>query len=472
MFFNIMIKDMTTNTSPSPNFSGINFNAEFFSSSSTYLTEGEANLLYLNKAVPDTANVLETFTVGISATAIGANTASIDFVTSIGTNTTYVRSSGGGGALTICDDTTTGNLDIGTGTTRSGTLNIGNGVGATGTINIGNATAPTTVGGTLTSTGLLTATGNVKTAILDCNDTSAGTTALAIAPNTVNGDIVIGAALGVGDVKIGGEQGIGGAITLGSANTLMTLNGSVNATTELNTPILDCIIDASAGSTALSIGPSAVNGDIVIGAALVGGDISVGVAQGIGAAITLGSVNTQMTLNGNVNATTELNTPILDCITDAGAGSTSLSIGPSAINGNIIIGAALGVGDVSIGGAQSAGGTITLGSVNTATKNAGSFTVGVGTSFRCVIMGRNVGSTSASSGTITIAGAPSAFGNPLVFASINATTTSNPYFINVNPTATNTFTYYKTFYNRSGTNFNNAIAGATGETFNYIAIWL
>jgi hypothetical protein len=461
---------MTTNTSPSPNFDDINFNAEFFSSS-TYLTEGEANLLYLNKTVPDTANVLETFTVGISATAIGANTASIDFVTSIGTNTTSIRSSGGGGALTICDDTTTGNLDFGTGTTRTGNLNIGNGVGATGNINIGSATAYTRIG-SLETTGLLTATGNVKTAILDCNDASAGSTALAIGPSVVNGNIVIGAALGVGDVSIGGYQGAGGAITLGSANTLMTLNGSVNATTELNTPILDCIFDASAGSTALSIGPSAVNGNIVIGAALGVGNVNIGVAQGVGSAITLGSVNTLMTLNGNVQATTELNTPILDCITDAGAGSTSLSIGPSVVNGNIIIGAALGVGDVAIGGAQSAGGTITLGSANTATTNAGSFTVGAGTSFRCVIMVRNAGSTSAASGTITIPGAPSAFGNPLVFASLNATTTSNPYFLSVNPTATNTFTYYKSFYNRAAANINAAIAGATAETFNYIAIWL
>jgi hypothetical protein len=463
---------MTTNTSPSPNFSGINFNAEFFSSSSTYLTEEEANLLYLNKTVPDTANVLETFTVGISATAIGANTASIDFVTSIGTNTTYVRSSGGGGALTICDNTTTGNLDIGTGTTRSGTINIGNGVGATGYIDIGNVIAPTRIGGPLETTGLIVANGNIKTATLDCNDTSAGTTALAIGPNAVNGNIVIGSALGVGDVSIGGSQSIGGTITLGSANTLMTLNGIVNATTELNTPILDCITDASAGSTSLSIGPSAVNGDIVIGASLGVGDVSIGVAQGVGGTITLGSVNTVTTLNGIVNATTDLNTPILDCITDAGAGSTSLSIGPSAVNGNIIIGAALGVGDVSIGGSQSTGGTITLGSASSATTNAGSFTVGVGTSFRCVIMVRNAGSTSAASGTITIPGAPSAFGNPLVFASLNITTTNNPYFLNVNPTATNTFTYYKTFYNRSGTTFNNAIVGATGETFNYIAIWL
>jgi len=98
--------------------------------------------------------------------------------------------------------------------------------------------------------------------------------------------------------------------------------------------------------------------------------------------------------------------------------------------------------------------------------------IGTGTAFRCVIIGRNVGSTSAATGTITIAGAPTGAGNPLVFASLNATTTSNPYFLSVNPTGANTFDYYKTFYNRAGTTFNNAIVGATGETFNYVAIWL
>jgi len=98
--------------------------------------------------------------------------------------------------------------------------------------------------------------------------------------------------------------------------------------------------------------------------------------------------------------------------------------------------------------------------------------IGTGTAFRCVIIGRNVGSTSAASGSITIAGAPTGAGNPLVFASLNANTTSNPYFLSVNPTGTNTFDYYKVFYNRSGTTFSNVIVGATGETFNYVAIWL
>ena len=105
---------------------------------------------------------------------------------------------------------------------------------------------------------------------------------------------------------------------------------------------------------------------------------------------------------------------------------------------------------------------------NTTTGNG----IGTGTPYRCMIIVRNVGSTTAASGSITITGAPTGAGNPIVFASLNITTTSNPYFLTVNPTGTNTFDYYKTFYNRSGTTFSNAIVGATGETFNYVAIWL
>ena len=65
-----------TNTAPSPNFSTIDFNPSFFTSS-TSLTIDEADSLYLNKSVADTANVLETFTVGIVANSLQATTASV-----------------------------------------------------------------------------------------------------------------------------------------------------------------------------------------------------------------------------------------------------------------------------------------------------------------------------------------------------------------------------------------------------------
>ena len=106
---------------------------------------------------------------------------------------------------------------------------------------------------------------------------------------------------------------------------------------------------------------------------------------------------------------------------------------------------------------------------NTTTGNG----VGTGTPYRCMIIGRAVGLTNTATGTITITGAPTTAGNPIVFASINTATTTDPYFINVNPTGANTFTYYKVFYNKTtGTTVSNAIVGATGEQFNYVAIWL
>ena len=65
-----------TNTAPSPNFSTIDFNPSFFTSS-TALTIDEADALYLNKTVADTANVLETFAAGILANEIQSTTALI-----------------------------------------------------------------------------------------------------------------------------------------------------------------------------------------------------------------------------------------------------------------------------------------------------------------------------------------------------------------------------------------------------------
>jgi len=298
--------------------------------------------------------------------------------------------------------------------------------------------------------------------------------------------MTIGANLTSGNLSVGGTQtsdiALGGSQTTGILNigtsgsrTIGGRGGGINIGTAASGAIP--IVIGTTGQSTTSLRGTSVNVVTKItsptyDSTAAGTDMTVGTNLTTGS-LTIGGSSSTTTINGtSVKATTKLTTPILDCVTDAGAGSTSLSIGPSAVNGNIIIGAALGVGDVAIGGAQSAGGTITLGSANTATTNAGSFTVGAGTSFRCVIMERNVGSTSSATGTITITGAPSALGNPLVFASINATTTSNPYFINVQPTGTNTFTYYKSFYNRAAANINAAIAGATSETFNYIAIWL
>jgi len=289
-------------------------------------------------------------------------------------------------ALAIGATQTSGILNIGTGARLTGgTINIGTAVTALNTVGI-NVGTPTT-----TFTRLYGSNVGIETKMTSpVIDSPLDSTNMTLGGNLLGGNLTIGLAqtdgiinIGTGnarttfgDINIGTGSANANTVTIGSSASDTVLNGtSVKATTKLITPIIDCVTDASAGNTSLSIGPSAVNGNILIGAQLGVGDITIGGAQIAGGTITLGATNTVTTLNGtSVKATTKLITPIIDCVTDAGAGNTSLSIGPSAINGNILIGAQLGVGDITIGGAQIAGGTITLGSASTATTSAGTLT--------------------------------------------------------------------------------------------------
>jgi len=57
---------MTSVQPPYPYYNGIIYNPKFFTPSTTSsLTIAKANTLYLNKTVPDIANVLETFNNGV-----------------------------------------------------------------------------------------------------------------------------------------------------------------------------------------------------------------------------------------------------------------------------------------------------------------------------------------------------------------------------------------------------------------------
>ena len=80
-------------------------------------------------------------------------------------------------------------------------------------------------------------------------------------------------------------------------------------------------------------------------------------------------------------------------------------------------------------------------------------------------MERNIGAGVNQATSYTIPNAPTTLGNPLVFAQINVAT-ANLYIVMVTPTGPTTFTYYKRFWNGSST------LDASGETFNYIALWL
>jgi hypothetical protein len=245
---------MTSNTAPSPNFTGINFNTDFFPSALGDFVEypvaqGPTTIATLYSSVIDTLssstafNFLNTLTANLNIAInggagqtirIGATTgtsvhcANVDFQNHSINNSTNAS----GGNINICNSMTSGTLNLGTNTARSGTIHIGNGAGATGTIDIGSSTTTTTLNGTSVK-----ATTKLITPIIDCvTDAGAGNTSLAIGPSATSGNIIIGASLGVGDVAIGAFQSTGGTITLGSASTVTTLNGTTTLTSPLTLP--------------------------------------------------------------------------------------------------------------------------------------------------------------------------------------------------------------------------------------------
>jgi hypothetical protein len=227
---------------------------------------------------------------------------------------------------------------------------------------------------------------------------------------------VIGAALGVGDVSIATAQASGGTVTIGSSNTVTTLTGTLTtalgtiagktAYFETNTnaipATLDCttvnsnvsmvFFSANTPSNAITINNIQDNQTLTFknwsetstpvtinfstyGLYLYGTDNGTAAASSYslprGNSIVIKRISGklyQVTPNNNfplgLTAASDIKTTsgkliggTVDCVTDATAGNTSLAIGPSAVNGNIVIGAALGVGDVSIATAQASGGT-------------------------------------------------------------------------------------------------------------------
>ena len=215
----------------------------------------------------------------------------------------------------------------------------------------------------------------LKSSSIDSSTPTSGE--LSLAPSQTTGILNIGTGERTteGAINIGTGSASANVVTIGSETSSTVLNGtSVKATTKLTTPRIDSL----ATDASIEIGTNQKTGLINIGTpnTRTSGGINMGTACSLANTINIGTVATStIGLRGlTVNVTTKLTTPTLDCLTDAGAGSTSLSIGPSAKNGNIVIGAALSAGDISIAAAQASGGTVTIGSANTATTLNGTCT--------------------------------------------------------------------------------------------------
>jgi hypothetical protein len=174
--------------------------------------------------------------VGSRTKSLGTGEGNIN----IGTGNNTITSGTVGPTINIGTNTATTNLTeisigaVNTKTTINGALTL---TGATTAVGISASGVITTTNNiTTTGTGDIQSAGKVKTATLDViADTGTGTTALSIGSNVVNGNIVIGSALGVGDIAIAGSHIAGGTITVGSANTATLLNGTINVPNDILT---------------------------------------------------------------------------------------------------------------------------------------------------------------------------------------------------------------------------------------------
>jgi len=267
--------------------------------------------------------------------------------------------------------------------------------------------------------------------------------------------------------------------------------------TETITTLKSSSIDSSSTTTNMAIASAQTSGVLNI-ASLPSrtGNINIGYSttapSGLGYNINMGNILSNTSIGGKYielaaasSGITISTSGTLDMIATAYNMGTSLlsatniNIGTVAKTTTTIFGTLTSnnaTGDIYIGNGTNNTAAVNTGICSINKLQVGNTTtgngIGTGTPYRCMIIGKAVGSTSAATGTITITGAPTTAGNPIVFAALNASSTTLPYFIHTNATGTNTFTYYKVFYNTGASTIATSMPGATGETFNYIAIWL
>ena len=146
---------MSAFTAPTYDFTGIDFNASYFTSSDSGLTQNQANALYLLKKTADTATALETFTGGIVTDTISPTTVST--VMNIGATSTAginIGTIAGRSAVIHIgdgDNNLAGSgVHVNNGLNTASNVQILNGSGSTGTITLGSSTSTTNVNSILT----------------------------------------------------------------------------------------------------------------------------------------------------------------------------------------------------------------------------------------------------------------------------------------------------------------------------------
>lgn len=249
---------MTAYPPPLYSFTGLNFNPTIFETTqASGLTQGQANALYLQKTVADTATAIETFNAGIKTNSIDINT---DSTTNIMT-------------------TTTKQINLGTANSRVGLINIG--TGSSGTINSGIRL------GSRSGSGIIQLLSPTTVSSLNAYSSGSGlniadstiTGAINIAINTLDGinignpDSEYPLNLNSNEINIGTNNYRTGLINIGTGNYSVTgSNVRIGANSgdgeiELLAPTSFTTLKGTTPSTTLSIASTTTSGDILIASA-------------------------------------------------------------------------------------------------------------------------------------------------------------------------------------------------------------
>ena len=493
---------MTQANPPFPNFNGITYNPAFFntstsSSSGGGLTEARANILYLQKLVPDTANVLETFTAGILTSQL--NTNNIDSSTqgsnlligalnasiiSIGSSATETDLNGFcqfnsdvnvTGILALSNALNTQTIDTQTSLqymniapTHCSALNIGHGSMITtfnspvvfnsttnlgsinaqsidnlinnSTLSVGGNSYAISIGKSGNNTNLIGKV-NVSGGVMGTSGISdnVGITTTSISSTYINNSVVSG-VLNIGNATAGG-------VILGQNGFNVTINGNASVINAMNT---NGITDTG-GITTTSI-TAPVKAALNVGSTT--GTINIG----------SGASTTNLNLNANTLAITATSSSftggtVKAATFDALASNQQLSIGLS--NAGIILGNATpNTNTLSIGAATTVTGTFAAsGGITANTIDAIGTTVSIGSVSGLVSLSKT-GITTSILGALTVAQALVVSGLTTLNAAITLGYATIPTFLNT-----------QLGYTYSGTAFPTSLASSTSnQTLSTITI--
>jgi hypothetical protein len=317
-------------------------------------------------------------------------------------------------ALTIGSNVITGNIVIGNNTAFNGIINIGGSSVSPNLPNILIGAYNTTlylVKGFVLSVDTSLGLGQYK-AYLNVDDIR---TDLYLGNNITTGSLRLGSSLTTGDIYLGEAQTAGGIVSIGSVNSETTINGvligqngciagrtnyqTFGVDTTLSTNVnLDYLVVFTGPSTGRTITIPSTGYNIgqiirIKNSANIDVFVTTGTVPTVLYSVTLTATTytlrrrdtmnliytgvswiqftpsnkfTDLELTSSLTSASVLS-PIINPLVDTLATVTALSIGSNVVNGNIVIGSALGVGDISIASAQAIGGTVTIGSANSET---------------------------------------------------------------------------------------------------------